>query len=87
MKLRWVAFADNAEADGLLRPERANTSDSSKMAELWAWAGPCGMDLIATEASAQRAQDPRPVAGDCLPFYSRFKTDGSHGMDVFGQGE
>ena len=45
------------------------------------------MDLIATEASAQRAQDPRPVAGDCLPFYSRFKTDGSHGMDVFGQGE
>ena len=87
LKLRWVASADNAEADDLSRPEAGEyvRLEPSKFAELWAWAGTFDMDLMATPASAQKAQSPHPGSGERLPFYSRFRTDGSEGIDVLSQ--
>ena len=41
------------------------------------------MDLMATDTSAQRAAIEAGLTRQRLPFYSRFHTNGTAGIDVF----
>lgn len=87
LNLRWVCFADIKESDDL---SRATSDEYIRLTEvafasLWAsWEG-FDMDLMATTASSLRIPVGVLGAGDRLPFYSRYNTGGSSGVDVFSQ--
>ena len=87
LKLRWIPSGENSEADGLTRPDSWEhvRLHQSGFNELWvAWGG-FDMDLMASTASAQRPPSPQGMSGQALPFYSRFHTKGTAGVDVFTQ--
>lgn len=84
LKVQWVCSANNAEADDLSRPDAGAyvRLEEEVFAELWKWSGRgFDMDLMATEASAQK----RPGSSVQLPFYSRFQTEGCAGTDIVSQ--
>lgn len=87
LKLRWVQSADNFERDGM---SRSGSDDHVRLGEaqfgdLCAWAGGFDMDLMATPASVHKAWREGQCTGEDLPFYSRYRTDGNAGVNVFSQ--
>ena len=86
LELRWVCSEANRTADSLTRPERTehvrlSQAAFDRLSETWGGGG--DMDLMATDTSAQYA----PIEGGWerqrLPFYSRFHTNNTAGVDVF----
>ena len=87
LNLRWVCSADNKEADDL---SRANGEEYVRLtqgafATLWESWGGFDMDLMATTASTQRIPEGVQGAGEKLPFFSRYHTEESAGVDVLSQ--
>ena len=84
-ELRWVCSEANGAVDSLTRPERTEHVRLSQAAfnRLWKTWGEVDMDLMAIDTSAQRT----PIGGGLirrrLPFYSRFHTNGTAGVDIF----
>ena len=84
LKLRWIPSGENSEVDRMTRPDawehvRLRQSHFDK---LWiTWKG-FDMDLMASTASAQRPPTTSGLTSEALPFYSRFHTDGTSGIDV-----
>ena len=85
LELRWDCSEANWATDSLTRPERTehvrlSQAAFNRLSEIW---GGGDMDLMETDTSAQRA----PIGGGLirrrLPFYSRFHTNGTVGVDVF----
>ena len=85
LEFRWVCLEASWAADSLTKPERMEHVRLSQAAfnRLWKTSGGGDMDLMATDTLAQCA----PIGGDLirrrLPFYSRFRTNGTAGEDVF----
>ena len=85
LELRWVCSEANWAPDSLTRPERTAHVRLSHATfdRLWETWGGIDMDLMATDTSAQYA----PIEGGWerqkLPFYSRFHTNNTAGVDVF----
>ena len=52
---------------------------------LWRECGGADLDMIATTASAQRIPTGLEYEGTPWPFFSRYATEGSAGVDVFSQ--
>ena len=87
-ELRWVCSEVNWAVNSLTRPERTEHVRLSQAAfnrlwKIWGGGGGGDMDLMATDTSAQRA----PIGGGLirrrLPFYPRFHTNGTAGVDIF----
>ena len=88
LKVRWVNSKTNAEADELPRPETGENVRlaSVKFTELWEWLTKgFDMDLMATPTTAHQIPEPYTGVTDRLPFYSRYRTEGCAGVDVFSQ--
>lgn len=87
LNLRWVRSEDNKEADEL---SRASGEEYVRLSQgafdaLWDNWGGFDVDLMATTASTHRVPLGRPGAGRQLPFFSRYNTEGSAGVDVLSQ--
>ena len=70
----------------MTRPERTEHVRLSQAVfnRLWeTWGGGCDIDLMVTDTSAQRAPTRGGLLYRRLPFYSRFHTNGTAGVDVF----
>ena len=87
LKLRLVPSKDNAVADALTRPENSEHVRLGQKVfdRLWNEWGGFDMDLMATTASSQRSPSHGDGHGRPLPFYSRYHTAGSSGIDVLAQ--
>ena len=83
-ELRWVCSEANWAVDSLTRPECTKHVRLSQAAfnRLWKIWGGVDMDLMATDTSAQRAPTEGGLIRRRLPFYSRFHTNGTTGVDV-----
>ena len=83
LSLKWVPSAANVVADDISRPSREGIIRLNPAAfqALWADMGPFTIDLMASDASAQRI----PESDVVLPFFSRYDCEGSSGVDVFAQ--
>ena len=86
-KLKWVCSADNKDADDLTRPGAVEHMRLGQrcFGRLWEeWEG-FDMDLMATGTSVQWIPGGGHDADRALPFYSRYHTAGTTGVDVLGQ--
>ena len=84
LKLKWVCSADNKDADDLTRP---GAVDHVRLEQrcfvcLWEKWGGFDMDLMATGTSVQWILGVGRDADRALPFYSRYHTAGTAGVDV-----
>ena len=78
----WWDTHANFRADGITRTEVDGDWRLSREGFLLVWArwGPFDMDLMASSVSVQR-----DLAGQALPFFSRFRSPGCAGINVLAQ--
>jgi hypothetical protein len=78
----WWDTKANWEADGITRVEKDDDWRLSRAAFLWLWrkVGPFNMDLMASSVSRHKTPE-----GEGLPFFSRFHSKGSTGVDLLAQ--
>ena len=87
LKLKWVCSADNRDAGDLIRPGAVENVQLEqrcfgRLSEEW---GGFDVDLMATGTSVQWIPGGGQHADRALPFYARYHTDGTAGVDVLGQ--
>ena len=87
LKLKCVCSADNKDADDVTRPGavehvRLEQRCFGRLREEW---GGVDMDLMATGTSVQWIPGVGRDTDRALPFYSRYYTAGTAGVDVLGQ--
>ena len=87
LKLKWVCSADDKDADDLTRPGAVEhvRLEQRCFGHLWEEWGGFDMDLMATGTSVQWIPGGGQDRDRALPFYSRYHTDGTAGVDVLGQ--
>ena len=87
LKLKWVCFADNKYADDLTRPGAVKhvRLEQRCFGRLWEDWGDFDMGLMVTSMSVQWIIGVGLDADRALPFYSRYHTAGTAGVDVLGQ--
>ena len=87
LKLKWVCSTDNKDADDLTRPGTVEhlRLEQRYFGRLWEEWGGFDMDLMATDTSVQWIPGGGQDADRALPFYSRYHTDGTAGVDILGQ--
>ena len=89
LKLKWVRSADNKDADDLTQSGavgHVRLEQRRCFGRLWVEWGGFDVDLMATGTSVQRIPGGGQDADRALPFYSRYHTDGTAGVDVLSQG-
>ena len=86
-KLKWVCSTDDKDADDLTRPGAVEhvRLEQQNFGRLWEEWGGFDMDLMATGTSVQWIPGGGHDADRALPFYSRYHTDSTAGVDVLGQ--
>ena len=84
LKLKWVCSADNKDADDLTRPGAVDHVRLEQRCFVCSWEkwGGFDMDLMATGTSVQWILGVGRDADRALPFYSRYHTAGTAGVDV-----
>ena len=85
-ELRWLCSEANWAADRLTRPERTEHVRLSQAAfdRLWGtWGGGVDMDLMATDTSVQYTPTEGGWELQKLPFYPRFHTNNTAGIEMF----
>ena len=87
IKLKWVCSADNKDADNLTRPGAVEhvRLEQRCFGHLWEEWGGFDMDLMTTGTSVQWIPGGGQDRNRALPFYSRYHTDSTAGVDVLGQ--
>ena len=87
LKLKWVCSAEIKDADDLARPGAVEhvRLEQRCFGRLWEARGGFNMDVMATDTSAQWIPGGGQDADRALPFYSRYHSDGTAGVDVLGQ--
>ena len=87
LKLKWVCSAEKKDTDDLTRPGAVEhvRLEQRCFGRLWKEWGGFDMELMATGTFVQRIPGGGHGVDRALPFYSRYHTDGTAGVDVLGQ--
>ena len=87
LRLRWIPFEANVEADSITRAGRDGfvRLRPHVFAELWSFFRAFDIDLIASSVPAHCIPVAAPGAGNQLPCFTRYACEGSAGVDFFSQ--
>ena len=87
LRLRWIPFEANVEADSITRPGRDEfvRLRPHVFAELWSFFGAFDIDLMASPVSSHCIPVAALEAGNQLPCFTRYACEDSAGVDFFSQ--